>query len=126
MSQLISASEIRRRTGLNPGVLVTARKNPNAPQCHQIGREFYYEASALEFFEKANALREGDMTEKNAAEHLGVGLIVLKRLRKTGEGPYSRRVGNCIIYNEKDLNAWVKARFGQGSATKEAPEPASV
>lgn len=111
MAQLISASEIRLKTGLTPGVLITHRKNKTGPKWTRIGREFFYEANALSFFMEAVDLVDGDMTEKAACKYLGLGLVVMKRIRKDGFGPKHRRVGNAIIYNAKDLDAWTKHRL---------------
>lgn len=111
MPQLISASEIRTKTGLSAGVLVTHRKHKTGPKWTRIGREFFYEASALQFFMQATDLIEGDMTEKAAAKFLGLGLVVMKRIRRENLGPKHRRVGNAIIYNTRDMEVWLKHRL---------------
>ena len=111
MTILISAGDLRKQTGLTSSVLNTLRKNGRGPKAVRIGREYFYNKAKIDYFEKAGHLEDGDMTEKTAAQHLGVGVSILKGMRKKGEGPAFRKIGNRIVYNAKDLENWTESAF---------------
>jgi excisionase family DNA binding protein len=51
------------------------------------------------------------MTEAQVARLLAVSVSTIKRLRATGEGPPSIRVGKrAIRYRREDVEAWLRRR----------------
>ncbi|MBN9144623.1 MAG: DNA-binding protein [Novosphingobium sp. 63-713] len=46
------------------------------------------------------------LTAKQAAYHLGLARMTLKRMRQNGTGPRSRLHGRALRYHIDDLEAW--------------------
>jgi predicted DNA-binding transcriptional regulator AlpA len=54
---------------------------------------------------------EGLVSERQAADFLGVTVRALQKWRVTGTGPtYVRISSRCIRYRRRDLHAWIEAR----------------
>jgi excisionase family DNA binding protein len=72
--------------------------------------------------------REDDLlTEAEAAERMRVALVTLRRWRKAGTAPPSRRLGRQYRYRRGDIDSWVESRPPAGeraasSATTDAAE----
>ena len=111
MTRLISASDIREQAGVSSAIMQSHRNADGAPKAVRLGREFYYEHGALDYFRNVGALKDGDMDEKTSAAYLGLGTIVFRNLRKNGSSPKFRKVGNQIVYNREDLDAWADTQF---------------
>jgi len=57
---------------------------------------------------------EDMLTEAEVARMLGVSLSTVKRLRASGEGPPSIRVGKrALRYRRSDVEAWLQRRGEQ-------------
>jgi excisionase family DNA binding protein len=63
----------------------------------------------------AQGMRDEElMTEAAVARLLAVSLSTMKRLRVSGEGPRSIRVGKrAIRYRRSDVDAWLQRREGE-------------
>jgi predicted DNA-binding transcriptional regulator AlpA len=49
-----------------------------------------------------------------AAEYLGIAKSTLARKRRSGEGPAFIRLGRVIVYDTRDLDAWLAAHRSDG------------
>ncbi len=55
------------------------------------------------------ALRDDDLlTEAEAAERMRVALVTLRRWRKQGTAPPSRRIGRQYRYRRGDVERWIE------------------
>jgi excisionase family DNA binding protein len=54
-----------------------------------------------------------------AAEYLGISVHSLFRLRTSGEGPPFMRIGQIILYGERDLDAWIAERTRRSTASQQ-------
>jgi len=50
------------------------------------------------------------LTERQAAETLGLSMRTLQAWRYQGEGPVFVKVGRAVRYDPTDLNAWIAGR----------------
>jgi predicted DNA-binding transcriptional regulator AlpA len=53
-----------------------------------------------------------------AAKRLGLGQSTLEKWRMTGEGPAFVRLGKIVGYEQRALDAWLKARTRQSTSEK--------
>jgi hypothetical protein len=49
------------------------------------------------------------LSAREAAVYTSLGFTTLAKLRITGEGCVYTKVGNKVIYNKDDLDAWLKS-----------------
>ncbi len=54
-----------------------------------------------------------------AADYLGYSESTLEKKRLTGEGPPFIRLGRAIVYDTRDLDAWLAAR--RARSTSDSP-----
>jgi predicted DNA-binding transcriptional regulator AlpA len=54
-----------------------------------------------------------------AADYLGYAESTLEKKRLTGDGPPFIRLGRVVVYDTRDLDAWLAAR--RASSTSEQP-----
>jgi hypothetical protein len=45
-----------------------------------------------------------------AAEHLGIGVGTLNKLRTYGGGPHYAKLGRVVVYDPDELDRWAAAR----------------
>jgi len=61
--------------------------------------------------------REDDLlTEAEAAERMRVALVTLRRWRRAGTGPQSRRLGRQYRYRRSDIEQWIERSPTAGGA----------
>lgn len=65
------------------------------------------------------------ITEKAAAEYIGISRTHLANLRKANEGPSYFQLGKRILYTVEDVDAWLDSRK-QTCGGPERTEPAAV
>lgn len=51
-----------------------------------------------------------------AADYLGYSELTLEKKRLTGEGPPFIRLGRAIVYDTRDLDAWLAARRARSTS----------
>ena len=51
-----------------------------------------------------------------AADYLGYAESTLEKKRLTGDGPPFIRLGRVIVYDTRDLDAWLAARRAQSTS----------
>ena len=51
-----------------------------------------------------------------AADYLGYSESTLEKKRLTGEGPPFIRLGRAIVYDTRDLDAWLAARRARSTS----------
>lgn len=54
-----------------------------------------------------------------AAEYLGISVHSLFRLRASGEGPPFMRIGQIILYDTRELEAWIATRTRQSTMSQQ-------
>lgn len=50
------------------------------------------------------------LTAREAADYCNLGFSTLAKLRLTGGGPAFSKVGTKVLYNRKDLDAWLDSK----------------
>ncbi|MEB4613274.1 helix-turn-helix domain-containing protein [Leucobacter sp. M11] len=53
----------------------------------------------------------GALAPADAARYLGVGYSTLKKWRSEGTGPRYAKIGGCILYRPRDLEAFLEAQL---------------
>ena len=54
----------------------------------------------------------------SAADHLGIGVGTLNKLRVWGGGPAYSKLGATVVYDVADLDAWAAARKVRSTSQK--------
>lgn len=60
--------------------------------------------------DRANDNNRPWMRQKAVAEHLGVSISFLEKLRQRGDGPPYHKLGRAVVYNPAELDAWAAGR----------------
>lgn len=53
----------------------------------------------------------GALAPADAARYFGVGYSTLKKWRSEGTGPRYAKIGGCILYRPRDLEAFLEAQL---------------
>ena len=64
------------------------------------------------------------MDAKAAAQYLGIAAQTLARWRGEGQGPAHLKLGACVRYTVRDLDAWIATR--RRSSTSQPPVNANT
>ena len=52
-----------------------------------------------------------------AAAHVGLSESTMNKLRLTGDGPTYVKLGSRVLYDMRDLDAWISARRRQSTSS---------
>jgi predicted DNA-binding transcriptional regulator AlpA len=63
------------------------------------------------------------LSPPEAASYVGLSVSSLNKLRLFGGGPRYLKLGKRVVYDTRDLDAWLKAR--RRTSTSDAPRPAT-
>lgn len=58
------------------------------------------------------------MNRHKAAKYLGLSVRTLDRLRVSGGGPTFWKAGSRVLYDQRDLDAWVEGRKRTSTSDK--------
>ena len=56
-----------------------------------------------------NAYQNLHLRTPQAAEYLGLSASVMEKMRLRGDGPRYAKLGRLVVYDIRDLDAWVDA-----------------
>lgn len=60
------------------------------------------------------------LTVKQAAEYVPIGASTLNKLRVSGGGPRYIKIGNRVLYDQRDLDKWIEDHKRESTSQSQA------